>query len=30
MLTDFGCAGYIEGNSGRMLSKVGTYDYVAP
>ena len=30
VLTDFGCAGYIGGNSGRMMSTVGTYDYVAP
>jgi serine/threonine protein kinase len=30
VLTDFGCAGYIGGNSSRMMSTVGTYDYVAP
>ena len=30
VLTDFGCAGYIGGTSGRMMSTVGTYDYVAP
>jgi serine/threonine protein kinase len=30
VLTDFGAAGYIGNSSGRMMSTVGTYDYVAP
>lgn len=30
VLTDFGCAGYIGINAGRMMSTVGTFDYVAP
>jgi serine/threonine protein kinase len=30
VLTDFGCAGYTKANSGRMMTQVGTFDYVAP
>lgn len=30
VLTDFGCAGYTRTLTGRMMSTVGTFDYVAP
>lgn len=30
VLTDFGCAGHIKPNRGRMMTTVGTFDYAAP